>query len=147
MSSNIPRADPYRSFNFRVEIEGIPVASFSEVSGVVLDGNILDYRNGDDPNYPRKLPGLRKFGPITLKNGITGDLSVYNKFTDVLNGQSTPLTGAIVLCNEAQKDVLSYNFTGGFINKIEGAHMLASGNEVAIESAELVVETLTMKLA
>jgi hypothetical protein len=42
--------------------------------------------------------------------------------------------------------VLSFPFTGAFINKIEGAHMLASGNEVAIESAEMVVESITMKL-
>ena len=44
-------------------------------------------------------------------------------------------------------DVLSFQFTGGFLNKIEGAHMVASGNEVAIESAEWSSRSLTMKLA
>ena len=40
-----------------------------------------------------------------------------------------------------------FHFTNGFLNKIIGPDFKAAGNEVAIESAELVVESLTIKLA
>ena len=31
------RDDPYKGFNFLVEIDGVPVAGFSEVSGLECD--------------------------------------------------------------------------------------------------------------
>ena len=35
-----------------------------------MDGQHVDYREGKDPNYPRKLLGLRKFdSPLVLKRG------------------------------------------------------------------------------
>ena len=60
--STATRIDPYRSFNFRVEIDRKTVASFSEVSGLAVDGDAVDYREGKDcANNVRKLLGLRKF--------------------------------------------------------------------------------------
>jgi phage tail-like protein len=149
MPSNGTRDDPYRSFNFRVEIDGSPVASFSEVSGIHMDGDSVDYREGaDHTNNVRKLVGLRKFGPLTLKRGYTKDSTIMDLYTRTATGDpKARFNGAIILRDETQTDVLSFPFTGAFINKIEGAHMLASGNEVAIESAEMVVETITMKIA
>lgn len=148
MSSTMKRNDPYRGFNFRVEIDGSPVASFSEVSGLHAEGDAVDYREGKDSvNSVRKLVGLRKYGVITLKRGYTKDSTMWDMYTATATGSPTARTnGTIVLRDETQTDVLFFHFTGGFINKIEGAHMLASGNEVAIESAELVVETVIMKL-
>ena len=148
MSSSISRNDPYRGFNFRVEIDGSPVASFSEVSGLAAEGDAVDYREGKDGvNSVRKLVGLRKYGVITLKRGYTKNTAIWDMYTATATGQPTArVNGTIVLRDETQKDVLFFHFTGGFINKVEGAHMLASGNEVAIESAELIVETVMMKL-
>jgi phage tail-like protein len=66
------RTDPYRSFNFEVVIDGEPVGSFSEASGLVADGDTTDYREGTDPeNSVRKLTGLRKYPNITLRRGYT----------------------------------------------------------------------------
>jgi phage tail-like protein len=56
-------------------------------------------------------------------------------------------SGSIVLRDETQTDVVFFHFTNAFLNKITGPDLKAAGNEVAIESAELVVESLTMKLA
>jgi phage tail-like protein len=148
MASSTTRDDPYRSFNFRVEIDGSPVASFSEVSGIHMDGDSVDYREGKDPhNWVRKLVGLRKSGAVTLKRGYTKDSTIMDLYTLTATGNpKARFNGALVLRDETQTDVLSFPFTGAFINKIEGAHMLASGNEVAIESAEMVVESITMQL-
>jgi phage tail-like protein len=148
MPSNTTRDDPYRSYNFRVEIDGRSVASFSEVSGIKMDGDSVDYREGKDPhNYVRKLVGLRKYAPITLKRGYTKDSAIMDLYTLTATGDpKARFNGAIVLRDETQTDVLSFPFTGAFIDSIEGAHMLASGNEVAIESAVMVVESITMKL-
>ena len=47
------RNDPYGQFNFHVEIDGVTVAGFSEVSGLTTDTNMIEYREG-------KLEGARE---------------------------------------------------------------------------------------
>ncbi len=144
------RIDPLRSFNFRVEIDSMTVASFSEVSGMTAEGDAVDYREGrDKANAHRKLVGLRKYGVITLKRGYTGkDSFMWDWYSAVATGATNARRNfSIVLCDETQTDVLFFNGINGFLNKIEGPHMMAGGNEVAIESAEIVHEGLSIKLA
>ena len=55
------RNDPFTVGNFRIEIQGIPSTSFSEVHGLTTSIDVVDYRAGDvTTNSERKLPGLNK---------------------------------------------------------------------------------------
>ena len=140
------RKDPYRGFNFRVEIDGISVGSFSDVSGLSSDGDIVEYRNGDDvPLHVRKLAGLRKFSNLTLKRGYTDNRELWDWRNNVLNGVPDRRNGAIVLMDEQRKDVLRWEFEGGWIHKIDGPTFNAKGNDVTVESLEIVIESLTLK--
>ena len=66
------RQDPFRTFNFRLEVDGIAVAAFSDVNGLASEGEVADYRPGMDiPLTNRKPPGLRKYGTI-VHNGRGG---------------------------------------------------------------------------
>ena len=66
------RKDPFRGYNFRVEIDDTEVAGFSECSGLTFDVDPVEYREGTDlPLHVRKLTGLRKFANIMLKRGFT----------------------------------------------------------------------------
>ena len=98
--------DPFASFNFKLEIEGITVAGFSEVTGLNQESNVIDYREGQEPITPRKLPGLNKFGNITLKRGISPDLSVYNWRKTVTDGDIERRNASIVLHNEKHEEVV-----------------------------------------
>jgi len=68
------RRDPYRNFRFRVEIDGITQAGFSEcvIGDTTID--LIEYREGSEPTTVRKLSGLTKYGNITLKWGITDSI-------------------------------------------------------------------------
>ena len=59
------RVDPYRSFNFLVEIDGITQAGFQECSGLDSQTASIDFRLGDDPMHVRKLTGLNTFSAIS----------------------------------------------------------------------------------
>ena len=142
------RNDPYRSFNFRIEIDGVTLASFSEVTGLATEGDAVPYREGADKvNLSRQLVGQRKVGPITMKLGITKNLELWNWYAAIAAGQPLRRNGTIVLQDEAHNDVLRFEFSNGWINKFEGPHLTASGNEVAIESVEIVHEGLQIALA
>lgn len=142
------RIDPFRGFNFRVEIDGITVGSFSEVSGLSSDGDAVEYRNGDDVRLSvRKLMGLRKYANVTLKRGYTTNQELWKWRANIVSGQADRRHGAIILMDEERKDMLAWEFEDAWIHKIDGPALNAKGNEVAIETVELVVETLKLRIS
>lgn len=141
------RTDPFRSFNFRVEIAGLTVGAFSEVSGLTAEGDAVDYREGTDlVNNVRKLTGLRKYANLMFKRGYIQDNSFWAWYQQIANGENARRDGSVILMNEHHDDVIRWNFENAWINKIEGPSFKASGNDVAIESMELVHEGLSMEL-
>lgn len=146
MSTTGTRVDPFRTFNFKVEISGTTTASFRECSGLTTDGDSVDYREGTDLNTVRKLPGLRKYGNVTLKRGYTQNLELWAWYANIVNGVPDRRTVTIVLMNEAHADVLRFELAFAWINKIEGPSLNATASEVAVESLEIVHEGLTLVL-
>ncbi len=145
--ANDKRNDPFRGFNFSVLIDNIPRAAFSEVSGLTADGDAVDYREGTDLQHNvRKLVGLRKYTNLTFKRGYTQDGSLWAWYANILNGVPDRRNVTVVLMNEARVEVLRWHAENAWINKIEGPALKASGNEVAMESMELVHEGLTIEL-
>lgn len=141
------RIDPFRGFNFRVEIDGLPVAAFSEVSGLTTDGDAVDYREGTDPhNLVRKLTGLRKVTNLVFKRGYAQDNTLWAWYQRIANGVDDRRNGSVVLMNEGHRDVMRWNFENAWINKIEGPSLNATGNQVALETMELVHEGLHLEL-
>lgn|SRR5687768_9704497 len=139
------RNDPFRAFNFRIEIDNLTVGSFSECSGLSSDGDAVDYREGTDiPLNVRKLVGLRKYANIMLKRGYTQNTELWDWYTNIVNGIPDRRNGTIILMDEARNDVMRWNIENAWINKIEGPSFKANGNEIAMESVELVHEGLTL---
>jgi phage tail-like protein len=141
------RRDPYRSFNFQLEIDGVPLGAFSEASGLTAEGDAVDYREGTDlQQNVRKLTGLRKYSNIMLKRGYTQDKSLWRWYGNIVNGQPDRRDVTIVLLNEARQPVLRWHAEAAWVNKIEGPSFKAAGNEIAMESVELVHEGLTIEM-
>lgn len=145
MAETGTRDDPYRAFNFLVEIDGVTVAGFSEVSGLTTETDIVEYRNGNEEITVRKLPGLRKFTNISLKRGYTQGRELWEWRKKVMDGQTERQSGAIVLLDEARETALRWNFREGWPSKWEGPSLNAKNNEVAIESLEIAVEHLELE--
>jgi phage tail-like protein len=136
------RDDPYRAFNFRVEIDGVAVAGFTEVSGLDSETAVIEYRAGDDRNTVRKLPGLTKYGNLVLRRGVTRSAELWNWRRTVVDGKVERRNGSIVLLDEARDEVLRWNFVGGWIAKWQGPILNAAADTVAIETIEIAHEGL-----
>jgi len=147
MAATDQRTDPYRGYNFILEIDQVPKGAFSEVGGLTADGDAVDYREGTDvqPNV-RKLMGLRKFSNLTLKRGYTQDKALWQWYVNISNGIDDRRNVTIVLLNERRQPVLRWHAENAWINKIEGPSLKASSNDVAMESLELVHEGLTLEM-
>ena len=136
------RQDPYGSFNFVVEIDGITITGFTEVSGLDAEVEVVEYREGADPSSSRKLPGLHKYSNITLKRGITGDLSLWNWMQSVLSGKPDRRNMSIILLNDSREPVARWNVVRAWPTKYQAPALTAAASEVGVELLELTHEGL-----
>lgn len=134
--------DPYRSFNFLVEIDGITEAGFRECSGLDASTDSVDYREGTDPNHVRKLTGLNKYSPITLRRGITDSDKLWKWRQTVIDGKAERKNLSIVLLDEARQEKWRWNLRNAWPTKWTGPTFNATSNEVAIETLEIIHEEM-----
>ena len=139
-------AQPLTAFSFQVQWGGTNLG-FAEVSGLNIEHQVVEYRDGLSPEYsPIKMSGIPKYGNITLKRGIT---TKDNEFFDWLSQtkMNNPERRDLIisLLDENRKPTMTWKATNAFPVKIEGAALKATGNEVAIESIELAHEGLSIE--
>ncbi|CAG7640830.1 phage tail protein [Paenibacillus allorhizosphaerae] len=132
-------ADPFRKFRYKVSV-GSKEAGFSEVSGYDASIDVVEYREGNHVTTPRKLPGLTKYGNITLKWGATDSLDFYNWFKDCTNGTIKRETVAITAIDEKGQDIASWTVKEAWPTKYTAPDFNATASEVAIETLEIVHE-------
>jgi phage tail-like protein len=144
------RDDPYGGFNFEVLVNGISddgaavKGSFSEASGLEVDIQPIEYRNGSEDITVRKLPGLKKFPNIVLKRGLIGDPGLWNWIQAAMDGKVVRAEGAVILLDENKQEVMRWNFRRGWPCKWTGPGLNAKNNEVAMETLEICHEGLAL---
>ena len=139
----MPDVQPYRNFNFLVEIDGIGEAQFAEVVVPSASIAVVEYREGaDKTSATRKLPGRASFGNVVLRRGVTGDLGLYQWFRAVLEGDLQPRTVAIMMLDAQRQAVRRWIARNAWPTKYVGPALNAKGNEVAIETMELACEAI-----
>ncbi|MBM7868048.1 phage tail protein [Heliobacterium gestii] len=133
---------PYRNFRFKVTIETDPKIElgFSEVSGYDASIAVVEYRAGDHATTPMKMPGLAKYGNITLKRGVTDSMDLFNWIQACIDGKITRNTVTITAIDESGADKASWTVTAAWPCKYTAPNFNGNGGEVAIESLELAHE-------
>ena len=135
------RVDPFENFRFRVEIDGLVQAGFTECSGLGSHIEVIDVREGTDPSSAtRKLPGRVTYPDIVLKWGVTASRELYNWHKGIIDGQVQRKNGSVILLNSEREEVVRWNFFNGWPSKFDGPTLNAKGNDVAIESLTITCE-------
>lgn len=137
---------PLPKFHFQVEWGGTRIG-FTEVTGLEVTTDPIEYRDGASPEFHKiKMPGMQKYSNITLKRG---KFKSDNEFYDWWNKhqlntiERRDLT--ISLLNESHEPVFVWKVKNAWPIKVNATDLKADGNEVAIETMELVHEGLTME--
>lgn len=141
------RIDPYRGFNFRIELASMSeaVAAFREASGFTASIDVTEYRDGNSRDlHPKKLFGLRKYTNIVLKRGITQNKELWVWYRTIVNGVADRRNGSVVLLDEEGNDQLRWNFFEAWPCKLDWPTFNATTNEVAVETLELCVEKIEL---
>ena len=137
---------PLPVFHFRVEWGGTNIG-FSEVSGLNVETQIIEYRDGLSlDNSTIKMPGMQKYGNITLKRGMTkSDNEFFLWWNDFKLNKIERRDLTISLLNEEHEPVVTWKVRNAFPVKVDGGSLKATGNEVAIETMELAHEGISVE--
>jgi phage tail-like protein len=135
-------ADPYRAYNFRLEMGG-NTCHFAECSGLRARVHSIAYREGGDAQMVRRLPGPVEYGDITLRYGLTHSTDLWSWFQTSVRGKvDRRLVQIVVLDADGTTPVVQWNLNNAWLSEWNGSMLNALSREVAIESMTLVFESL-----
>ncbi len=131
------RLDPYNTHNFIVEIEGIIIGGFSEVSGLNIETEVESIKEGGANDIEYKLPKGTKYSNITLKHGITDFDLIWRWYDDVINGKVKRKNGSIFLCDQNGSPLVTWGFVDAYPIKLDGPSLNATTSNIATETLTL----------
>lgn len=140
-------AYPLPKFHFSVEWGSGQPATFTEVSGLDVETEVIEYRDGASKSYSKqKIPGMQKYANVVLKRGImANDNAFFQWWNTVSLNQIERRDVTISLLNEAHEPTMVWKVSNAWPAKITGTDLKADGNEIAIETIELAHEGLSIQ--
>jgi phage tail-like protein len=129
--------DPYGAFRYRVEILGVQVGGFSEVSGIERETTLEDFREGGLNDYTHKLVTVTKYQNLTLRRGLADANELWQWHQDVVNGKIERRQVNVVLVDTAGNDTWRWVFDKAYPVKWTGTALNATTAAVFVESIEL----------
>ena len=132
---------PLPKFHFQVEWGGTKIG-FTDVSGLDITNDVIEYRDGASPEYHKiKMPGMNKFGNITLKRGTFEGDTGFHEWMDTISMNTVERRDVTIkLLNENHEPIITWQVLNAWPTKVQSSDLKADGNEVAIETMELAHE-------
>ncbi|HZR46325.1 MAG TPA: phage tail protein [Candidatus Manganitrophaceae bacterium] len=139
----MPDTEIYRAYHFTLDVQGEAAAYFTEVTGLSVNVEAIDYREGGAQAAVRKLPGRVSYGEVTLKWGLTDKKDLWDWLMTVVNGNVERKSVSIILHKPDGKDEATrWNLANAWPSSWRGAHLSGLAQEAAIETLTLVHEGL-----
>ncbi len=136
---------PLPKFYFKVTTDSLG-ASFQECSGLDVEAQPIEYRNGDNKVFSTvKMPGLIQFGNVTLRKGIfVKDNKFFDWYAKIKMNTIKRETVVIELLDQEGATTMKWTLANAWPTKVTGTDLKSDGNEVAVESIEIAHEGLTI---
>jgi len=137
---------PLPKFHFQVEWGGTRLG-FTEVSGLDVETEVIEYREGISPEYSKlKIPGMQKYANVTMKRGVIAtDNEFFNLWNTVALNTIERRDITISLLNEAHEPTMVWKLKNAWVTKVVSTDLKADGNETAIESMEWAYDSMSIQ--
>ena len=132
--------DPYVGMHFLLDA-GATIGFFTEISGLSMEYEVEEYKEGGVNDFVHKLRGRAKFPNLVLKRGITSNEEFTKWFTacrEKLERREVTLT----MFDQQLNPVRVWTFVGAFPVKWSGPDFKAHAEGVAIETIEIAHQGL-----
>ena len=136
-------ADPYRAYNFKLEIQGVTEAHFTECSGLGVEIDSIEYREAGQGEVIRKIPGQVHYGDLTLQYGLTRSVELWEWLMSAVQGKVQRKNISIIMVDaDGATEAFRWNLLNAWPSKWQGVPLNTMSQEIAIESITLVYEGL-----
>jgi phage tail-like protein len=138
------RTDPYRQYNWRVEVGESAWAHFTYCEGLGVSVDVIKYREAGNNQIMRAIPGQITYEPVTLHYGLTSSQDVFSWLMAAIEGRPDRRNVSIAMLDStASEEVLRWNLEACWIAQWRAPKLDAASSNVAIENMTLVYERLT----
>jgi len=131
------KQDPYSTFRFQVEFDNQIVGGFSEVSGLQMETEIEEHREGGVNDFVHKLPKGSKYPNLVLKRGIVDSDNLWKWHEQVINGKVERKTVRVILLDSENNEKWHWTFEKAYPVKWAGPDFKADSSAIAVETLEL----------
>ena len=142
----VDRHGPMRTGRFTVEIDDVEVQGFRRVDIPSSHTEAGEYREGDDPDYEKKLWGQTSFAPLTMERGVQpGDTRLFDWRQQIINGQVDEgrKEVAVILRDEEGEAQIRWEFHEAWIQDYDPPTLDASADDdVATESITVAFDKM-----
>nr|VFJ43034.1 MAG: conserved hypothetical phage tail region protein [Candidatus Kentron sp. DK]VFJ55607.1 MAG: conserved hypothetical phage tail region protein [Candidatus Kentron sp. DK] len=142
---------PLPAYNYRVMV-GNATLGFSEVSGLDLQYEPVIYKHGLSFFMGTKIiPGMPEPIRVTMKRGIVRNGNVKSLSEWMSDAYKRPFSlkkkrdVQIELCDENGQALVTWQVKSALPVRLSGPEFHADGNEIAIETMELVAYNMDIK--
>ena len=137
---------PMPKFFFNVAWGGNEIA-FQEVSGLDVQSEEIKYRHGNSKQFSViKMPGMKKYSNVTMKKGVfKGDNKFWDWLKQIEMNTIKRVPVIISLLDQNGDAVMVWTLSNAWPTKITSTDLKSEGNEVAIETIEIVHEGLKIE--
>jgi len=136
--------DSYPNCRFYVEIGGMAQAVFTEVSGLQLEMEVMEYQEGGNNDFVHRLPGRTKSSNLTLKRGMTNSNEFFRGYAGLAQEKITPKNVSVVMFDVAGNELARWNLIKAYPVKWIGPQFNAHDAAAAVETLELAHERLEL---
>lgn len=141
-------APPYLNAHFRLSIDGLTLADFSECTGLTSEIGTEEYAEGGENRFTHTFPTRRSSPNLVLKRGSTASGALWDWYGEwAALGRVTPRNGQVLLMSTIEDETVPvrvWAFRRGFPTKIAGPDLNAQSPAVAVESIEIAHHGLTL---
>ena len=136
------RNDPFTAFRFTVRFDDLPPGGFSDCTGLTVETEVQDFREGGLNTHTWKFVTRSKQSNLTLKRGIVNRV-LWQWYDDIVNGRMKFRNGTVVVHDPTgEKDALEFQIIQAFPVKWAGSNLSASQNSLAVETVEFAHQGL-----
>jgi len=127
--------------DFGTEIQGI---AFQEVSGMDNEVQVIEYRASNSKLFSTtKMPGIAKYGNVTMKRGIFVNNDAFWKWLSDIQMNTIERQDVLIKLLDEQDDVImQWKLVNAWPTKITSTDLKSDGNEVAVDTLEIAHEQL-----
>ena len=138
--------DALVGYHFSIEIDGVSIAQFQEVSGITSEIEVVALKENNKAGHfiIKQIPGNFKPPTITFKRAKNSSTDMWDWHQKAFEGKmgDARKNGSVVLYGYDHAEVSRYNFVNAWPSKVTMSGLKAGGNEVLVEEVTIVCEEL-----